>query len=182
MKKRTKRNFFGLNPRRGGKAKGLPVPLPSQRRKAKARPDRPGIEICRTCGAVFWKKLWRQDLGAITRLPNDYRITYVICPACQAAVNRLFEGEIEVTGVPAERFGEAVRQIRNVGEQARSRDPMDRILTFEAAPGAGRIRVTTSENQLAKRIARKLKETYRAKVTIALSKEESTIRIRVAFK
>jgi NMD protein affecting ribosome stability and mRNA decay len=162
--------------------RSLPAPAPSERKKEQARPDRPGIELCRGCGAVFWEKRWRQNLDAIDRIPKDFRITYVRCPACAQAAAGVFEGELEVTGIPADRFGEVVRTIRAMAERARERDPMDRLLSFEAMPALGRVRVTLSENQLAKRLGRKLKEAYGAKVAVTFSEEESTIRVKAVFR
>jgi len=157
----------------------LPSPAPSQRKTEKAKPDRPGIEVCRDCGAVFWRKAWRESLDAISSVPWNSKIIYVICPACKQLRNHLFEGEMIVENIPARFFDEILRRIKRLGERSRSRNPMSRILTLETSRRDARIRVTVSENQLARLMARKIREAFGGILKIALSKEESTLRVRL---
>jgi NMD protein affecting ribosome stability and mRNA decay len=170
----------GKIPRNIGKSKAsLPKPAPSQRKKERARPDLPGIEMCRNCGAIFWHKAWRESLNAIPDIPSDTKIIHKICPACRQEEEGLFEGEVIIEGIPSKFFDEILRLIERIGEERRERDPMSRILTFQASRSSGRIRLTLSENQLARLISRKVREAFGGKAELKFSKEESTLRVRV---
>jgi NMD protein affecting ribosome stability and mRNA decay len=137
-----------------------------------------GAVMCSDCGAVFWKKLWRHSLElarAAAGKVEKRSIIFRICPACDMARKKLFEGEITLLNLPGEIAAAARRIAENTGLEAYRRDPLDRILAIVESPGI--LRITTSENQLAQKIAKKLKSVFHVDYNPKFSREESLIRI-----
>jgi len=94
--------------------------------------------------------------------------------------DKKFEGKIILENVPSEHKEEIVRNIKNTGERAYKRDPMDRIISVKKS--GNNIEVLTTENQLARIIARQVTSAYKnAKSDIQWSKEESVARVVVRF-
>ena len=128
--------------------------------------EQKGAVKCPRCGNVHFKRRWYGSLGDIpTRQKGDAvrrespKITKrELCPACKIANEHLFEGELTVEKVPAKYRVELLRLLRNLGVRARKKDPQDRIIAIERKPG--NYRVTTTENQLAVRMAKKIKEVF----------------------
>lgn len=138
--------------------------------------------MCPDCRAVFWKKLWRHSLELERVAAGDVSRRSIIfrrCPACDMSKKKLFEGELTLLNLPKEMAATARRIAENTGLEAYRRDPMDRILTMEEKSGT--LYITTSENQLVQRIAKKLKSVFRVDYNPKFSKEESTIRIPMDF-
>ena len=95
--------------------------------------------------------------------------------------NKLFEGELVIEGVPKESREELVNLINNFGAQAINKDPQDRIITIKKI--AGGFRVTTTENQMATRLAKKITSTFKTmKATFSHSREPYEVsRVKVSF-
>jgi NMD protein affecting ribosome stability and mRNA decay len=161
--------------------RSLPRPARSKRKKAFERPDRVGLEVCRSCGAAFYRKRWHRSLDALRAVPHRTAITSTRCPACEQFLNRTFEGEVIVAGVPSEKFDGVVRRIETIGAAAERKNPMARILRMDVDRQSGAIRVTTSESQLARLIGRGVREAFGGKLAIAFSKEESIVRVRLTL-
>ena len=124
--------------------------------------------------------MWRHSLELERVAANPNRaLQFRRCPACDMARNKLFEGELVVRGVPAQARAMVRKTVENVGLEAFRRDPMDRILTMTEENGV--LRVTTSENQLVQKMARKLKGAFRIDYQPKFSKEESTLRVAMDF-
>ncbi len=168
------------NPPEGKKMKGsLPKPARSGRKKEFERPDTKGIELCSRCYAAFYRKRWNASLDVIKEIPSNISIRYTLCPACRQAADKLFEGEVVISGIAEKLFNEVLQRIKNIAKARTLKNPMARIIQLESDPKAGTIRILLSENQLARIIGRKVKEAFGGKMDIALSKEESTIRVRL---
>lgn len=171
------------NPRREKKHKAsLPQPARSQRKNEYERPDRAAIEMCRVCGAAFYRKRWHASLDDIRAVPKNTRIVYTRCPACSQAAEHVFEGEVIIAGIPERVFDEVLRRIRHIGRIAQRKNPMARILREEPDRKTGTLRLTTSENQLARLIGRGVKEAFGGTMAISLSKEETTVRVRIMLR
>lgn len=85
-------------------------------------------------------------------------------------------GELRISVLPAMIRGEALALIDHVGAEAERRDSKHRILKREKV-GAG-LRVVTSENQLAVRIGKKLRDAFKgSKLRIAYSDVDLPIRV-----
>ena len=139
------------------------------------------IVLCKKCEAVYFNKSWHHGLEEYKNLREDNRVVFVMCPACQMIADHLFEGEVIIENVPETLKDEVVRNIKNTGAIAEERDPMDRIIRIKNLES--RIEVTTTENQLARAIAREVAQAYKgATVETRWSKEESVTRLKVTFK
>jgi hypothetical protein len=142
---------------------------------------------CPNCNSAFFDKAWHHSLEEDKKhLENKGRnfknLKLKICPACRMDKDGTFEGEL-VIALSKEKLGkkqEIMNVIKNSGEQARARDPMDRILRIE--DGGAEVRVLTSENQLAVRIGKSLESAFKNGILdIRHSHEEDTIRVHWSY-
>lgn len=129
--------------------------------------------VCPDCKNVHYKKSWHHDFPKDI-LPERRDIRFALCPACKMEKENLFEGEIVIKNVPSVVRKDVIGAIKNSDKQARINDPQDRVLRINEEKD--RIVVQTSENQLAVRIAKKVKETFkgRAKLQIFYSRNDVT--------
>ncbi|GAI19475.1 unnamed protein product [marine sediment metagenome] len=136
------------------------------------------------------------------KLKETKNIKFVICPACQMIKDKKYEGEIILEAVP-ENFKKDIKTLaENYGKRAIVADPMDRIISIkerrvkrvtaarkrgatsrEEFKGLMDIRILTTENQLAKRLAKKINEIYGGKLAVSISHshKEDTARVRIKF-
>lgn len=136
--------------------------------------------ICEKCDAVYYYKSWKHGFTDYKHLNENKEINFITCPACKMIADKKFEGKVIFKNVPKEYREEILNNIKNTGERAYKRDPMDRIIEVREAEND--IEVTTTENQLARNIARQIERAHKgAKADIKWSKEESTARIVVRF-
>lgn len=142
-----------------------------------------GIFACEMCDAVYYLKSWHHKAEAYQKLDSleDADMRFFVCPACQMLKDGTFEGEVIIENPPQDAREDLLRNIKNTGQKEYERDPMDRILKTEERPG--HIRVLTSENQLARNIARHIERAFKnnAELSIQWSKEESPVRIVIRF-
>jgi len=138
------------------------------------------IIMCEDCDAVYYYKSWHHDLDDFKHLDEDKATDFAVCPACQMERDNKYEGQVIFENVPEKYMKEVVSNIENTGERAYKRDPMDRIIRIKKRGHA--IEVLTSENQLARNIARQIERAYKGvKPDIQWSDSESAVRIVVKF-
>lgn len=119
---------------------------------------------CSGCGVVYFDKSWHHGLleEKQEHLKENRQFKFTLCPACKMAKDKLFEGELIIKiknqNAKIKIKEEVLNTIKNSEQQAKERDPMDRILWMEER-GDG-IHIFTSENQLAVRIGKKLKSSF----------------------
>ncbi len=174
----------------------------SRKEEAEFGPGKIDILVCKKCSAFYWYKSWHPRLSDYPELKQNKRIKFVLCPACQMIKDKKYEGEIILEAVPKD-FKEGIKNLaENYGKKAFSKDPMDRIVSIEEKrvkrvtakrkrgatsrkefKGLEDIRILTTENQLAVRLARKINEIYGGKLslTITHSHREDVTRIRIKF-
>lgn len=138
-----------------------------------------GLVLCKNCDGAFFKKSWHHRADLHLSLEEENKATFKLCPACQMEKDKKFEGEIHISDIPKEKWIDFKNTILNSGDLGRKRDPEDRILTLEESFKEGKIHITTSENQLAIEIAKKLESSFGAKTEIITSREESIVRINI---
>lgn len=142
------------------------------------------ILICKKCKAVYQNKSWHHESEDNRTLSKDkfaLNVKFVLCPACQMIKDKKYEGEIILSAVP-EKFKNNIKFLaENYGERAFREDPMDRIISIKEE--RDNIRILTTENQLAQRLAKKVNETFGGKLKVAISHshEEDVIRIKIFF-
>jgi uncharacterized CHY-type Zn-finger protein len=168
-------------------------------------PGKVDLLICKKCEAVYWYKSWHHKLDDWPKFKKeDYGadIKFVLCPACQMIKDKKYEGEVILENVPKDLKNEIKKLIENFGKRAFEKDPLDRIISIKeekvkrvsAKRKRGAIsrkefknlvdlRVLTTENQLAQRLAKKIKETFGKKLPILISHShiEDVFRIKIKF-
>ncbi|PIS34529.1 MAG: hypothetical protein COT37_02070 [Parcubacteria group bacterium CG08_land_8_20_14_0_20_43_9] len=153
-------------------------PFPGSKKETtefgKAKRD---ISVCEKCGAAFWQKSWHRRLEDIPDYEKENTHSG-ICPACQMIADNRYEGEIIIENVPEEKKGEIENLIGNFSETAFREDPMDRIISIQTV-AKGMLRVLTTENQMAQQLAKKIKKTFKGKVSLTHSRRESTLRAKI---
>lgn len=120
-----------------------------------------GFVICPTCKSVFFDKAWHHSLDEAKHLSEDKDITFQDCPACRMLHDKTFEGELRIV-LSDEHINvkeEVFNAINNSDEQARERDPLDRVLWTEDKGNT--IHVYTAENQLVAKIGKKLESAFK---------------------
>ena len=136
--------------------------------------------LCQNCNAVYYYKSWKHGFADYKHLNQNKKIKFETCPACRMIEDKKFEGKVVFKSVPKEYKKDILNNIKNTGERAYKRDPMDRII--EVKESGGNIEVTTTENQLARNIARQVERAYKGtKARIQWSREESVVMIMVTF-
>ncbi|RJQ31017.1 hypothetical protein C4572_03035 [Candidatus Parcubacteria bacterium] len=143
-----------------------------------------GLWVCKRCRNVRFKKEWHHPGSKAVeelRIGERKGVKFGICPACYMITHGLFEGEIILDDVPKEYHQEIVNLVRSFGREAELRDPQDRIISLTRRKN--RFRVATTENQLAVRLAKKIRETYKkAGISISHSREPYEVgRVRMSF-
>ena len=167
--------------------KSLPKNYPSHFPKSRKEESEFGegkkdILICKKCNAVYWYKSWHHRLDDYPYLSEKKNLKFVLCPACQMIKEKKYEGELIVENVSPKVRKEIINTVKNMGEEAFRRDPQDRIISIKESNGnSKRIRILTTENQLAVRIGKKIARTFKGKLNIRYSKKESTARIKVVL-
>jgi len=124
--------------------------------------------VCKKCRSVYQKKAWRHGQGVISLdEARKLRVSIALCPADQMIERKLYEGELTIEGFSGKSTNELLRLIRAYGDRAFKRDCQHRVIGVERQKG-GRIRVTTTENQLAAKLAKKIKDVFNT-VTVRTS-------------
>lgn len=167
---------------KGGKSnRGLFGDRKSRKAAQEFGPGRKDFVLCPVGGEAYFKKSWHASLSESPNLSESKGIQYRLCPFHQMVKNKQFEGEIIIENVPDKNRDELVRLIERGGEHATRSDPMDRIIRIEAKKGT--IRVETSENQMAQKIANKIRSRFsKTRRRVSRGKGNSdVVRIRISF-
>ncbi len=173
-----------------------------RKEEAEFGPGKIDVLVCKKCGAFYWYKSWHHHLSDYPELKQSKRIKFTLCPACQMIKDKKYEGEIILEAVPKD-FKEDIKTLaKNYGERATEADLMDRVISIKEKRvkrvsvkrkrGATSrkefkdlkdIRILTTENQLAIRLAKKISEIYGGKfsLNISHSHKEDIARIRIKF-
>lgn len=159
--------------------------------------------ICPHCQSVYKGKGWHHKSEFdIERLKNQEKVREEQCPACEMISNKQFQGEIVIEGPPADKKEQIKNIARNYGERAFKEDPMDRVISIgeekvrrptakekrgkesrDEVKGRNDIKILTTENQLAVRIAKKINESFGRKLNVNIkhSHRDKVSRVRVKF-
>jgi len=88
--------------------------------------------------------------------------------------DRRFEGKITIKKVPQKVSAELVNLATTFSHRAYQKDPLDRLIGVK--PIAGGFEVTTTEKQLAVKLAKKIRDVFK-KVTMKISYAKSSSEI-----
>ena len=143
-----------------------------------------GLTVCEVCNNVFFKKSWHHADShpdfQVELAKKEFHKT--LCPACKMVKENMFEGEIIIEHTPEKIEEELINLISGYCERAMKHDPQHRLIKIEKKPG-GWLRITTTEDQLAGKLAEKIKDTFhKADVKISYSAEPQEVcRAKVVF-
>ncbi|MDD3735106.1 MAG: hypothetical protein PHO31_01360 [Candidatus Pacebacteria bacterium] len=138
------------------------------------------IVLCRNCNAVYFYKSWHHRLEDYPEISKEKSLNFSLCPACRAEKEGTYEGKVVIENIDVKIKEDLLSLINNFGREARERDPQDRILKVKQL-NKNKIIITTTENQLAVRLAKKIKKTFGGEINIRYSKDESSVFIKVIF-
>lgn len=151
--------------------------IQSRKAAAEFRKGRGGLLVCGTCNNFYYKKSWHHEADKFVaeREDKDLVISSGLCPACKMIKNHQYEGKITILNAPEKIKDELLHLIKNLGEKFYSLDPMDRIISIEDG-GKGEITITTTENQMANKIAKHIKDVFhKVKTKTVFAKDPSDV-------
>lgn len=143
-----------------------PIPIEYFKRPVESKweteefgPGQQNIVICGDCGIAYYGKAWHHNLRNYKNVERAKRVAFKLCPACMMAKNKQYEGEIRISDLPKNKVNEITGLVRVLARKAYELDPLDRILRTKYSGNT--LSVQMSENQLAQRLAKKLKDTMK---------------------
>lgn len=141
-----------------------------------------GLVFCRECDCVYYKKSWHHNLRHLKKLRENLPVRFAVCPACLMIKNKQFEGQIEIINIPLKISEELISFIKLFCRRAYERDPMDRLIGIKNIKGG--LEATTTENQLAVKLAKKIKQTFKkAEMKISYSPSPSDVAyVKLVFR
>jgi len=128
---------------------------------------------CAGCGAFYYRRRWTLTLPREFKTP--LRVQPVYCPACRKIKERYPSGELQLVEIDGAERGDIARILRNEEERAREKNPLERIMRFEAANGDWRIETTTEK--LAQRLGRSIKKARGGELTYKWSHNNKFVRV-----
>lgn len=142
------------------------------------------LVVCKECHNVLFTKEWHRPGVQLSRqiiLARKKGVHFILCPACTMKRNGSYEGEIIIERVPVARGAELINLIVNFAATAVARDPQDRVIEIKKRNNG--YRVTTTENELAVKLAKRIHSAFKkVKVQIGYSREPYEVaRVKVVF-
>lgn len=114
-------------------------------------------------------------MGALA-IPEDadMPVTFKRCPACAMIAAGQYEGRVVLKNVPTALARELENFIKNYGERAREANPLHRLI--DVKKDVEQWEVTTTENQLAGKLARHIKNHFKgAKAAVRFAGDPSDV-------
>lgn len=147
--------------------------------------DHAGGSLCPTCRNIHYLGRWHQadsDVLAELKTTVNHEFRRERCPACKMIEGHTFEGELFIEHFPESTHEELMNLIHAYAKRAEIDDPQARIIDIEDTEKGQRI--TTTENQLAVRLGKKIKDTFNAvNLNISHAKEPQEVsRVHAVYK
>lgn len=118
---------------------------------------------CGGCGAVYAHKTWRRSPRRL-RAAAAHGAVRGLCPACRHVMNGRGYGLVMVEGSYVARHAdELLRRIRNVAARAAFTQPERRVV--DIVPRGSTLKVRTTSQKLAHRLARELAKAFHGTVS-----------------
>lgn len=139
---------------------------------------------CRSCGAIYYNKAWhhagRLNLKSLKQVNKSWPAH---CPACRMIQSRKYEGVLTIDNIPGRFQNELYHLIKAFSKRAYDKDCQHRLIAINKQ-GASTWMVTTTENQLANKLAQKIKDVFdKVEVKISYSEHPDDVeRIRINFR
>lgn len=136
-----------------------------------------GLQACRGCGAVYYRRIWtlKPPLEIRKRVDLAGGATLTHCPACQKMREHYWDGVVQISGIGPGEKREVLRVMRNEEKRAREKNPLERIVRI--VDGDGGLRVETTTEKLAQRLGRCLGKARGGKVTYKWSHRNKFARV-----
>ncbi len=142
------------------------------------------FRLCRVCHAIYYSKSWHH-LRTINISGVKKRETLWItkCPACKMVADNQYEGLVSIKNIPSRFENELQNMIKAYARRAYEKDCQHRLIALNKKDQSNWM-VTTTENQLANRLAQKIRDVFdKVDVKISYSKEPDDVeRVKVSFK
>jgi NMD protein affecting ribosome stability and mRNA decay len=138
----------------------LPRSNKDQKNEGFGRQDK-GVTECAECKNVHYMKRWHASLAELQKHSKNKRLQISkteMCPACKMIKENLFEGEVLIDKFPQRLHEELFNLAYNFAERSKQRDPQNRIIALEK--GIKVFRITTTENQLARKLGKKIRDVF----------------------
>ena len=121
---------------------------------------RPGLAMCKSCFSFQYNKSWHHDAPTYPPEAQNEKllVRITLCPACRMIKERMYEGKLVIENVPTRFSEELERLIRSYSERAFNEDCQHRLIDLKKINNY--FVVTTTENQLATKLARKIKNAF----------------------
>ncbi|MFA6608324.1 MAG: hypothetical protein WCT07_00190 [Candidatus Paceibacterota bacterium] len=119
-----------------------------------------GVTECPKCHNVRFEKRWLHSIADLRKEGEEEPIVARTekCPACKIIDGGNYEGELFVEGFREEQKEELLNLIHNYCARATEIDPQDRVIKIEDTEKG--LRITTVENELTDRLAKKIKDAF----------------------
>jgi len=115
--------------------------------------------ICTKCGAVYYKKRWTLDLKTKEKF-SEKKFHKTLCPADAKIKDRYFMGVVNISGSLLSDYKQQImKTIYNEEERAKTKDPLERIVSL--MDNKDSIRIETTTDSLALRIGRILSDSFK---------------------
>lgn len=135
------------------------VPAKSAHSRSEFGAGKKGLTLCNDCGAAYYKKSWHHAMDGFKSIDRkDVAVVFETCPACAMIRNKQYEGRVTIAGCPSAKRAELLAMIERFGKYWNAKDVLDRII--ETKNEGGNLVVTTTENQLAAKLGRKIKDVF----------------------
>jgi NMD protein affecting ribosome stability and mRNA decay len=136
------------------------VKLPKSQHEVEEFAAKKGLLICEKCNIFYYKKSWHHnaDKFIAEREDKDLPLNFILCPTCQMVKNKQYEGRIVIKNIPEKLKEELVNLIKAYCRRAYLKDPLDKLIDVKKE--GKDIIVTTTENELANKLGKKIKDTF----------------------
>ncbi len=145
---------------RGWKQFNTEMPLPKNEQQEFSK-SKLGLIFCKECNAVYYKKSWHHNLRHYKNLKDSLPVKFSLCLACLMIKNKQFEGEIVIKEIPLKIHDDLVNLVKSFSRRAYQRDSMDRLIEIKDISSKN-LKITTTENQLAVKLAKKIQEVFKS--------------------
>ena len=140
--------------------------------------------ICSKCRAVYFTKSWHHiDAIDVAKIKKRSTLWVTRCPACQMIADHQYEGALTIKDIPKKFADELLHLIKAFSKRAYEKNCQHRLIAV-TKESQDAWTVTTTENQLASKLAKKIKDVFdRVELKVAYSKQpDDVVRILVRFK
>lgn len=131
------------------------------------------FRICKKCLAVYSKKSWWHPRSHVAKRmykgQGSKEVCVIICPACKMIEKKSYEGYLRIESVPRKYKEELDNLIHSLAVRIYKKDCQHRLIALRKYKGVWIL--TTTENQMAHKIAKKIKDAFnKVKINISHSK------------